>query len=254
MESTLVIEGRFRHAPQRDHRPRLQRRELLLWCTAQERGYADAQWLTYQQAHEAGGQVRKGEKGSHIVFVSFLEKTNEKAGRVERVPFLKQYTVFNVAQCDGLVLKGDKPETINPDKREELADDFMKATGATIRYGESRAYFRRAEDFIMLPAFENFSSRDAYYETAFHELTHWTGHEPRLNRTFGKRFGDETYSAEELVAKLCSAFIMAECGFDSAQRDAAYIAHWIRFLTDHDMLSSRPLRWLRKRLSTFVTR
>jgi antirestriction protein ArdC len=161
---------------------------LLLWCTAQERGYAESQWLTYQQATEAGGQVRKGEKGSHIVFVSFLEKTNEKTGKLERVPFLKGYTVFNVAQCDGLVLKGDKPETINPDSREMLADEFLAQTGATIRHGESRAYFRPAGDFIMLPNFEAFNSRDAYYETAFHELTHWTGAEPRLNRVFGKRF------------------------------------------------------------------
>jgi antirestriction protein ArdC len=145
---------------------------LLLWSTATERGYGEAQWLTYGQAQEAGGQVRKGEKGSHVVFVSFLEKTNEKTGKLERVPF--SYTVFNVAQCDGLVLKGDKPEMINPDAREALAEEFLAETGATIKHGESRAYWRPSTDVIMLPNFEAFNSRDAYYETAFHELAHWT--------------------------------------------------------------------------------
>jgi antirestriction protein ArdC len=94
---------------------------LLLWATAQEEGYADAQRLTYKQASEAGGQAHKGEKGSHIVFVSFLEKTNEE-GKLERVSFLKSYVVFNVAQCDGLKLKGDLPEVVSEWRRYPLAN------------------------------------------------------------------------------------------------------------------------------------
>ena len=103
--------------------------------------------------------------------------------------------------------------------------------------------------------FEAFNSRDAYYETALHELTHWTGAEPRLNRVFGKRFGDETYSAEELVAELGSAFVLAEFGFDSGHRNAAYIAHWIKFLTDHDhaivsaaSMASKAVKYIRSKV------
>lgn len=207
---------------------------LLLWGEAHEKGYDDAQWLTYNQAQEAGGQVRKGEKGTHITFVTFLEK--EKEGRIERIPFLKGYTVFNVAQVEGLKL--NRGEVLNPDERKELAEAFIKATGAEIEHNGVKAFFQNdtltGRNFIRLPEFGKFESAEAYYETAFHELTHWTGHKDRLNRTFGKVFGDATYSAEELVAELGAAFLMGEFKFDGQGRDAAYIQHWIRFLEDHE--------------------
>jgi antirestriction protein ArdC len=208
---------------------------LLLWATAQERAYDRPHWLTFKQAQEAGGTVRKGEKGTTVVFVSTIEKTDEETGKLVRIPFLKAFTVFNVAQCDGL------PETIVPTfkpqnmgERDATADEFLAATGADIRHGEPQAYFHRKSDYINLPAFEAFTAPAAYYATAFHELTHWAGAEHRLNRTKGKKFGDAEYTFEELVAELGSAFLCAEFNFDNAGADAAYIDHWIEFLTDHE--------------------
>jgi antirestriction protein ArdC len=210
---------------------------LLLWSYAQESAFADPRWLTFKQALEAGGNVRRGEKGEMVIYVSKIIKTDDD-GKKRSIPFLKAYTVFNVAQCDNLPAKitqtGNEARTVNPSARDELADAFIASTGANVRDGEARAYYRPIGDFINLPAFETFKSSNAYYGVAFHELGHWTGAETRLNRTFGKRFGDNAYSAEELVAELTSAFLCAEFSFDNENADAAYIAHWIQFLTEHD--------------------
>ena len=209
---------------------------LLLWSRAQESGFSDPRWLTFNQALELGGNVRKGEKGETVIYVSKVIKTDDD-GTKRAIPFLKAYTVFNVAQCDNLPVKVADPDTvqrvINPNTRDELADAFMASTGASIRHGEARAYYRPIDDLVNLPPFETFTNASAYYGVAFHELGHWTGSGRRLNRTFGKRFGDQAYSAEELVAELTSAFLCAEFGFDNDGADAAYIAHWIAFLTDH---------------------
>ena len=208
---------------------------ILLWATAQERSYSSPRWLTFKQALEAGGNVRKGEKGTTVIFVSTFERQNKETGKLENIPFLKSFSVFNVCQCENLPDNLSPPvHIINQDRREELADEFMTATGADIRHGEGRAYFRPSGDFINLPHFETFTAAGTYYATAFHELTHWTGAEARLDRKIHNRFGDAGYSAEELVAELGSAFLCAEFGFDNEGQDAAYIAHWITFLTDHE--------------------
>lgn len=208
---------------------------VLLWCTAQERGYDAPRWLTFKQAIDAGGNVRKGEKGSTVVYVSTLEKTND-AGEERRIPFLKAFSVFNVAQCENLPaeISGARELPPSSNQRHELADEFIAATGAHTVEGQGRAAYTRKHDRVLLPAFAAYSSPDAFYGDAFHELTHWTGAKPRLDRDMGKRFGDEGYSAEELVAELGSAFLCAEFGFDNEGQDAAYIAHWIRFLENHE--------------------
>jgi antirestriction protein ArdC len=207
---------------------------ILTWLTAYERGYTSQDWLTFKQALDAGGAVRKGEKGTPVIFVSTIER--EENGEVRRIPFLKSFTVFNVAQCDGLpaALEPKKPAAINPDGRIDEAEEFMAATGATIHHGEGRAYFRPATDAINLPLFETFAAAGAYYATAFHELGHWTGAKRRLARDLSGRFGDSSYSAEELVAELTSAFLCAEFGIATEDQDAAYIAHWIKFLGEHE--------------------
>lgn len=210
---------------------------VLLWIDAEAKGYATPKWITYRQATEAGGQVRKGEKGSQITFLGRIVKHDEETGRERAVSFLKGYTVFNISQCDGLDHRREAlPREVNPDRRDALADEFMRTTGADIRHGESRAYYASKGDYINLPMFEAFTGSEAYYATGFHELAHWTGAEHRLNRTFGKRFGDASYSAEELVAELGSAFLCCEFGFDNSTLDnsAAYIEHWRRFLTEHE--------------------
>lgn len=211
---------------------------ILLWSRAQESAFDAPLWVTFKQALELGGNVRKGEKGETVIYVSRVIRADDKTGEPRAIPFLKAYTVFNVAQCDNLPARivdpnGDK-RAINPHARDAVADQFIAATGADYRHGEARAYYRPIGDFVNMPAFESFTDASAYYGVAFHELTHWTGAEKRLNRTFGKRFGDQAYSAEELVAELGSAFLCAEFGFDNEGQDAAYIASWIKFLTDHD--------------------
>jgi antirestriction protein ArdC len=208
---------------------------VLLWCTAQERGYSAPRWLTFKQAIEAGGNVRRGEKGSTVVYVSTFDKADD-AGELQRIPFLKAFTVFNVAQCENLPAEigGDRALRPSGRARNELADDFMRATGAQTQEGQGRAAYSRKADRVLLPAFDAYSSADAFYGDAFHELTHWTGAKHRLDRDMGKRFGDKGYSAEELVAELGSAFLCAEFGFDNEGQDAAYIAHWIGFLENHE--------------------
>jgi antirestriction protein ArdC len=214
---------------------------VLLWSRAQESGFSNPRWLTFKQAREAGGSVRKGEKGETVIYVSKIIKI-EDDGSKRTIPFLKAYTVFNIAQCDGLpagIVDPDAAElvarrsVVSPNTRDEFADAFMGATGATIRHGEARAYYRPIDDLVNLPPFETFINASAYYGVAFHELGHWSGSPKRLDRAFGKRFGDQAYSAEELVAELTSAFLCAEFAFDNDGADAAYIAHWIAFLTDH---------------------
>lgn len=219
------------------HRPYSGANVVLLWMEAAEKGYTAPLWMTYKQAIEAGGNVRKGETSSRITFVGRVKKTDEETGKERSIAFLKGFNVFNLAQCDGLEhLIETEAKVINPDERDAIADAFLTSTGATIKHGESRAYYTTAGDYINLPMFEAFTGSAEYYSTAFHELTHWTGAEHRLNRTFGKRFGDATYSAEELVAELGSAFLCAEFGYDNSTLDnsAAYIDHWRKFLTDHE--------------------
>lgn len=211
---------------------------ILLWSESTKAGYDKPLWLTFKQALEKGGNVRKGEKGSHVVYVSHVERVDEKTGEKRRIPFLKDYTVFNVAQCDGLDLEALKPvKPRHSESRDPEIDAFLASTGAVIRHGEGRAYFQPAGDFVMLPNFAVFEGASAYYGTAFHELCHWTGHEKRLDRAFGKKFGDKAYSQEELVAELGSAFLSAEFGLDSPSlngNSAAYIASWVSFLEDHE--------------------
>ena len=228
---------------------------LLLWSRAQESGYSAPLWLTFKQALELGGNVRKGEKGETVVYVSKVIR-QENDGTKRAIPFLKAYTVFNIAQCDNLPAKvtiGEAVKAANPNTRDELADAFMTATGADVRHGEASAYYRPAGDYVNLPAFETFKSASLYYGVAFHELGHWTGAEKRLSRTFGKRFGDRSYAVEELVAELTSAFLCGEFGFDNDGVDADYIATWIKLLEEHEKVivaaaaaASRAVEFMRE--------
>jgi len=215
---------------------------LLLWIRAQECGYTDAKWLTFKQALDAGGHVRKGERGVRVVFVSTFEKDGENGP--ERIPFLKSFTVFNVAQCEGLQLEAATPrEPKHQDARDDDAELFMTSTGATIHHGEGRAYYKPSTDAIMLPEFETFTSAGAYYATAFHELGHWTGAPHRLDRQFGRKFGDDAYAAEELVAELTSAFCCAELAIE-------HTAAWVRESRNYNNSKSicytqhHPANWL----------
>jgi antirestriction protein ArdC len=146
---------------------------------------------------------------------------------------MREYTVFNVAQCDNLpdsVVTGKPMRVRNPDARDGLADDFLQSTGADIREGQGEAMYVPSRDFISMPAFAGFKGADHFYNVAFHELTHWSGHKARLDRDLKHRFGSRNYAAEELVAELGAAFLCAEFGFDGDVRNAGYIASWIELL------------------------
>jgi antirestriction protein ArdC len=205
---------------------------ILLWLS-QGRGWSAPRFLTYKQASEIGGNVRKGEHGTKVYFVKQLVvKTKDEDDRM--VPMLREYTVFNVDQCEGLpehVRNGKGQRVRNPDSRDQLADEFLAATGAEIREG-GEAYYVPSQDFISLPRFEAFKGADLFYGTAFHELAHWTGPKHRLDRAEGMkgRFGDRAYAAEELIAELSAAFLCAEFAFDGGLRHAGYIATWITLL------------------------
>ena len=206
---------------------------ILLWL-ARSRGWSTPRFLTFKQAIEAGGNVRKGEHGTKVYFVKQLQiKDGDGEDDTRLVPMLREYTVFNVDQCENLPdrVKAGKPMRVrNPDTRDALADEFLRSTGADIREGQGEAYYVPSHDFISMPAFEAFKGADHFYNVAFHELTHWTGHKSRLDRDLKNRFGSRDYAAEELVAELGAAFLCAEFGFDGDVRNAGYIATWIELL------------------------
>ncbi|WP_439406899.1 ArdC family protein [Bradyrhizobium sp. DASA03076] len=211
---------------------------LMLWSAAIE-GYAAPIWMTYKQASELKAQVRKGEHGSLVVYADKMirtetdKATGEEAERA--IPFLKGYTVFNVEQIDGLPSHYYGKPALHVDgiERIERAEAFFAATGATIQHGGHMAYYNISQDFVQMPPFESFRGAESYYATLAHEATHWTRHGSRLDREFGrKRFGDEGYAMEELVAELGSAFVCADLDLTPQLRadHAAYIGSWIKAL------------------------
>jgi antirestriction protein ArdC len=207
---------------------------VLLWM-AQAAGYRTPRFLTFKQALQLGGNVRKGEHGTKVYFVKQLQVRDQAADNetaTRPVPMLREYTVFNVDQCDNppdSIITGKPMRVRNPDARDGLADEFLQSTGADIREGSGEAYFA-PRDFISMPAFAGFKGADHFYNVAFHELTHWSGHKSRLDRDLKNRFGSQSYAAEELVAELGAAFLCAEFGFNGDVRNAGYLASWIDLL------------------------
>lgn len=207
---------------------------ILLWL-AGNRDWAQPRFLTYKQAIEAGGNVRKGEHGTKVYFVKQRQVKDESGDEADTrlVPMLREYTVFNVEQCENLPdsVKAGRPMRIrNPDTRDALADQFLHSTGADIHEGHGEAYYVPSQDFISMPAFGAFKGADHFYNVAFHEISHWTGHKSRLDRDLKNRFGSREYAAEELIAELGAAFLSAEFGFDGDVRNAGYIGTWIDLL------------------------
>lgn len=212
---------------------------LLLWGAAITGGYTSQGWLTFKQALQAGGSVRKGEKGTTVVFadrfIPEAEKTRAAStGEDARaVPFLKAYTVFAVEQCEGL-RPGLMPETVPLPEREIIphAEALIAATGADFRIGGSKAFYVPSLDYIQVPPQPAFRDQINYYRTCFHELGHWTGAPKRLARDLSGGFGSKTYAREELVAELSSAFVCAALNITPTVRHADYIASWIDLLKE----------------------
>lgn len=211
---------------------------VMLWGEAVAHGYACPMWMTYRQAQALGGQVRKGEHGSLVVYADRMTRTETGDNGEETehsIPFLKGYTVFNCEQIDGLPERYTAPAApvLDPVARIAPAEAFFAATSADIRHGGDRAYYAVHADYVQMPPFETFRDAESYYATLAHETCHWTKHPSRLDREFGrKRWGDEGYAAEELVAELGSAFLSADLGLTPEPREdhAAYIASWLKVL------------------------
>jgi antirestriction protein ArdC len=216
---------------------------LLLWSEAVARGFANPMWMTFKQALELGGAVRKGETGSMVVFASRFTKTETDAAGEEsdrEIPFLKAYSVFNVAQIEGLPdhYYGQIGEPVrDPVGRIGHADRFFANTGAVIRHGGARAYFSPTSDHIQMPPFETFKDAAAYVATLSHEATHWTAAPHRVNRDLGRYGKDRSERArEELVAELGSCFLCADLGIapelEPRPDHARYLASWLKVLAD----------------------
>lgn len=175
---------------------------LLLWSEQMSRGFASSMWMTFKQALELGAAVRKGETGSTVVFASRFTKSEAdgKGGEVDReIPFLKAYSVFNVAQIDGLPDQfRHRPTPVpNPIERIDRADRFFRNTGALVRHGGSQAFFAPAQDFIQMPPFETFKDPASYYATLSHEMTHWTASQHRVGRDLSRYAKDRSERARE---------------------------------------------------------
>ncbi|MBZ9990914.1 ssDNA-binding domain-containing protein [Mesorhizobium sp. BH1-1-5] len=216
---------------------------LLLWSEAIARGFSSPVWMTFKQALELGGAVRKGESGSMVVFASRFTRTETDAGGEEidrEIPFLKAYSVFNMAQIDGLPddFYGRQAELVcDPIARIAHADRFFANTGAVIRHGGDRAYFAPATDHIQMPPFQTFRDAASYVATLSHEATHWTSAPHRVNRDLSRYAKDRSERArEELIAELGSCFLCADLGiapeFEPRPDHASYLGSWLKVLAD----------------------
>jgi len=190
--------------------------------------YSSNAWLTYKQARQLGGNVRKGEHGTQIIFWKVFDRESKTdPEKTEHIPMLRSYTVFNAEQCDELELPPLRVPVPVTFEQNHGVERFLRHTGAEIKHGGNRAYFSPELDYVQLPYREDFRSASDYYATALHELTHWTGHKSRLAREQSGFFGSGQYAEEELVAELGSAFLCAEHAIDGQLQHASYLDSWL---------------------------
>lgn len=209
----------------------------VFWLSsvAEKKGYKNNLWLTYNQAREAGGHVREGEKATDVIFfkpLSIREEDEEGNYEEKRIRLLKSFKVFNLDQVEGLDhLKTEAPvknfipnveaERIIRDSRADFAEVII-----------DRAYYSPCEDFIRVPHRSSFASEENYYSTVFHELTHWTGSQKRLKRNLGTAFGTPEYAFEELVAEMGGAFLAGFVGYQYDTQHSSYVASWTKKLKE----------------------
>ncbi len=218
---------------------------LILWGAVIADGYPSQCWLTFRQALEAGGSVRKGEHGTTVVYADRFIPEAEKAKAAasgedaKTIPFLKRFTLFNVAQCDGLrpglladscSEQGRRAGPLPEREIVPVAEAVIAASGVDFRVGGERAFYSPSHDFVQVPPQPAFFDQINYYRTALHELTHATGHASRLARDMTGSFGTENYAREELVAEMGAAFLCAALGIVPTVRHADYLASWLEVL------------------------
>jgi antirestriction protein ArdC len=216
---------------------------LSLWSAAQLNRFELPFWGTYKQWAEKGAQVRKGEKSSLVVFYKDYDvepdtddEKDDGRRRVARASY-----VFNADQVDGFE-RPEAPASLGPIERMTRADAFTASTGADIRLGGARAYYRPDTDHIQMPDEGLFTGTgtmtrsESYYGVLVHELVHWTGAKHRLARDMSGRFKTASYAAEELVAEIGAAFLCSDLGITQDVRPdhAQYLAHWLQLLKEDD--------------------
>jgi antirestriction protein ArdC len=210
---------------------------LALWAAANAAGYTRGEWATFRQWKTLGAHVRKGERSTVVVFWKFsnTEPSDDDEGAEDedeqaRMVLVRGYSVFNVAQVD------NAPPELEPETTEreriEIADLFFQGINAEVRHGGDRAYYSPLFDYIQMPPYTAFQDPVDYYSTLAHEHTHWTAPKSRCDRELGKRFGDDAYAAEELIAELGAAFVCAHLGLSNAPRadHAQYLQSWLKVL------------------------
>ncbi len=212
---------------------------LILWGAVIEHGFPGQSWLTFRQALALGGNVRKGERGTTVVYADRFVPDDEKrraretGDEAQAVPFLKRFTVFNAAQCEGL------PEDIaivapppSPGLIEPQVEALIRATGIDFRIGGNRAFYVPALDYVRVPPPQAYFEPINWHRTALHELGHATGHPSRLGRDMCGGFGTKKYAVEELVAEMNAAFCCASLGIVPTVRHADYIGSWLEVLRE----------------------
>jgi antirestriction protein ArdC len=212
---------------------------LILWGTVIEHGFAGQSWLTFRQALGLGGNVRKGERGTTVVYADRFVPDKEKKRAAETgedantIPFLKRFTVFNTDQCDGLPEDVAKAAPLPPpDSIEPQADMLIVATGADFRIGGARAFYSPTGDFVQVPPPQAYFEPINWHRTAFHELGHWSGAVSRLGRDLSGSLGSKPYAREELVVEMAGAFVCASLGIVPTVRHADYIGSWLEVLRE----------------------
>ncbi|WP_454017734.1 ArdC family protein [Azospirillum sp. Marseille-Q6669] len=214
---------------------------LILWGAVFAGGFSGQTWLTYRQAQALGGNVRKGERGTTVVYADrFIPdrerlRAREEGDTAQPIPFLKRFSVFNVDQCQGL------PEDIAPVPPPipdglilPRAEALIRASGVDVRIGGAQAFYHLQHDYVQVPSPQSFFEPVNWHRTALHELGHSTGHPSRLGRDLSGAFGSRKYAVEELVAEIASAFLCAALGIVPTVRHADYIGAWLDVLRNDD--------------------
>ena len=202
---------------------------LILWLTAEVKGYKKGSWATFKQWQTLGGKIKKGEKSTLIVYSERFKKEDEESEEKQKTYYVtKGYNVFNIEQLEnpeGLTSKIIDTNNIN-------VGDYFSDLNINITHGGDSAFYSISKDTVNLPNKNRFKSIEGYYSTLCHEIIHWTAHETRLNRNLKNRFGSESYAMEELIAELGAAFLCSELKITNKLRNdhAKYINNWLTVL------------------------
>lgn len=207
---------------------------LLLWGSVVQHGFPGQTWLTFRQALSLGGNVRKGERGTTVVYADrFVPEDEKKRARetgeeAQTIPILKRFIVFNTAQCEGLphdiavTIPPPPPGLIEPE-----VETLIRATGIDFRIGGDKAFYVPARDYVVVPPPQAYYEPINWHRTALHEIGHASGHHSRLGRDLSGSFGSKKYAFEELIAEQISAFCCASLGIVPTVRHADYIGAWL---------------------------